>query len=152
MTGRLALVGAALVLLAAAPAAHAAWSGAGAGTATAAASATPVQPVTIAAGTAAADPLYPTGTPVGDVAAAITNPNPYRVHVASLVLDSASGADGFSANAATCGLSFVPATAGWDIAAGATVQVDLQGSLAMATSAPAACQGLAVVVHLRAAP
>ncbi len=152
MRRRLALAGAALVLLAAAPAAHAAWSGAGAGTGTAAASATPVSPVTIAAGTAATDPIYPTGTPVGDIAAAITNPNPYRVHVASLVLDTASGGGGFSASAAGCGLSFVPASAGWDVAAGATIQLDLQDSLAMATSAPATCQGLAVVVYLKAAP
>jgi hypothetical protein len=83
---------------------------------------------------------------------AVTNPNAYGVHVAALVLDTTAGTGGFSANAAGCGLTFVPATAGWDIPAGATIDLDLRNSLAMATSAPGSCQGLAVQVHLKAAP
>jgi hypothetical protein len=140
-----ALLGALL----AAPAAYASWTN-GAGTGTAA-TASP-QPVKIAPGTAGSRALYPTGQPIGDVAVAITNPNAFRVRVAALVLDTAAGSGGFSANAAGCGLAFSPATDGWDIPAGATVQLDLQGSIAMAPSAPPTCQGLAVQVHLRAAP
>ncbi len=135
-------------LLAAAPAAYAFWTN-GAGTAPATA-ASP-QPVTLAPGIAK-QALYPTGQPMGDVAVAVTNPNAYGVHLAALVLDTAAGSGGFSANAAGCGLAFVPATAGWDVAAGATVQLDLRGSLAMATAAPASCQGLSVHVYLKAAP
>jgi hypothetical protein len=138
----------AAALLIAAPAAYAFWSnGAGTGAATAA---TP-QAVTIAPGTAT-QALYPTGQPMGDVAVAVTNPNAYGVHLARLVLDTAAGSGGFSAGAAGCGLMFVPATAGWDVPAGATVPLDLRDSLAMATSAPASCQGLSVHVYLKAAP
>ena len=136
-------------LLTAAPAAYAIWSAPGSGTATAAASAP--QPVTIVAGAAPTEALYPTGAPTGDVAVAITNPNPFRVRVAALVLDTGAGSGGFSANAAACGLDFAPVAPGWDIPAGATVQLDLHDSLTMATSAPPSCQGLAVQVFLKAA-
>jgi hypothetical protein len=140
----------AAALLAAAPTAYAIWTAAGTGSA-AAATATP-QPVTIAPGAAATRSLYPTGTPTGDVAVSITNPNPYRVHVALLVLDEAAGGDGFSPNASACGLEFTPAARGWDVPAGETVEVDLPAALTMATTAPASCQGLAVSVYLKAAP
>jgi hypothetical protein len=142
---------AAAAALAAAPAAYAVWTAAGSGSAVATGGAGP-QPVTIAPGTVATQALYPTGTPTGDVAVSITNPNPYRVHVAALELDSASGIGGFSANAAACGLTFARDDDGWDVPAGSSVPVDLRGSLAMATWAPAACEGLAVQVYLRAAP
>jgi hypothetical protein len=135
-------------LLAGAPAAYAFWTN---GAGTAAATAASPQAITIAPGTATQS-LYPTGQPIGDVAVAVTNPNAYGVHVAALVLDTAAGSGGFSANAAGCGLTFVPATAGWDVPAGATIGLDLRNSLAMAPSAPAACQGLAVHVYLKAAP
>jgi hypothetical protein len=135
-------------LLATAPAAYAIWSAPGSGTATAAAAA--AQPVTIVAGAATTQALYPTGTPTGDVAVAITNPNPFRV--AGLVLDTGVGSGGFSASAAACGLHFAPVAPGWDIPAGATVQLDLRDSLTMATWAPPSCQGLAVQVFLKAAP
>lgn len=139
----------ALALLAAAPAAYAFWTN---GTGTAAATAASPQAVTIAPGTAATQALYPTGQAMGDVAVAVTNPNAYAVHVAALVLDTATGSGGFSANAAGCGLTFVPATAGWEVPAGATIDLDLRDSLAMATSAPGSCQALAVHVYLKAAP
>ncbi len=135
-------------LLAAAPAAYAYWTN---GAGTAAATAASPQPVTIAPGTAATQALYPTGQAMGDVAVAVTNPNTYGVHVAALVLDTAAASGGFSANAAGCGLTFVPATGGWDVPAGATIDLDLRDSLAMAASAPASCQGLAVHVYLKAA-
>jgi hypothetical protein len=152
MSGRLtgaALTALTAAALAAAPA-YAVWKADGAGSATATGGAAP-QPVTISPGTAT-HALYPTATPTGDVAVATTNPNTYRVHVAALELDTASGSGGFSANAAACGLTFAGADDGWDIRAGSTVPVDLLGSLAMATSAPASCQGLAVQVYIRAAP
>jgi hypothetical protein len=153
MSGRAAVAALAALAaaLAAAPAAQAVWTAAGSGSAAAAGGAEP-QPVTIAPGAAATQALYPTGTPTGDVAVSITNPNPYRVHIAAFELDPAAGSGGFSANAAACGLTFARDDDGWDIPAASTVAIDLRSSVAMATSAPASCEGLAVQVHLRAAP
>jgi hypothetical protein len=144
-----ALAGAGLTL-AAAPA-YAAWTGAGAGAAQATAG--DPAPLVVSAGTAAAQPAFPTGTPTGSVRVTLRNPNAYRVHVAGLVLDTAAGAGGFSANAAGCGLAFTPpAGAGWDVPANGTVDLELPGTLTMAVSAPASCARLAVDVHLETAP
>jgi hypothetical protein len=146
-----AAVAGAAVFLASAPAAHAVWAGAGAGSATAAAASDP-RPVAISAGTAAAQPAFPTGSPTGGVSLTLQNPNPYRVHVAGVVLDAAGGSGGFSANAAGCGLAFTPpAGAGWDVPAGGTVDLELPNTVTMAASAPASCAGLAVDIHLKAA-
>jgi hypothetical protein len=144
-----ALAGAAL-LVTAAPA-YAVWTGTASGSAQAAA-ATP-QPIIVSAGAAAARPAYPTGTPTGSVSASLRNPNPYRVHVGRLVLDSTAGSGGFSANAAGCGLTFTPpAGGGWDVPANGTTELQLDGALTMAASAPGSCARLAVDLHLEAAP
>lgn len=153
MSGRslviLLLCAAALVV--AVPVAHAAWTGAAAGSVQA--SATAPQPVVVSAGTAPARPVFPTGTPTGSVSVSLRNPNPYRVHVGSLVLDATAGSGGFSANAAGCGLAYTPpAGGGWDVPAGGAVDLELDGALTMAASAPADCARLAVDVHLQAAP
>jgi hypothetical protein len=146
----IALAGAGL-LVAAVPA-YAGWTGAASGSAHAAAAAAP-QPIIVSAGAAAARPAYPTGTPTGSVSASLRNPNPYRVHVGRLVLDPTAGSGGFSANAAGCGLTFTPpAGGGWDVPANGTTELELDGTLAMAASAPGSCARLAVDVHLEAAP
>jgi hypothetical protein len=144
-----ALAGAGL-MLAAAPA-YAAWTGTGAGTAQAGAGGP--APLVLSAGTAPAQPAYPTGMPTGGVRVSLRNPNAYRVHVGSLVLDTSAGAGGFSANAAGCGLTFTPpAGAGWDVPGNGSVDLELPGALTMAASAPASCARLAVDVHLETAP
>lgn len=138
-------------LLAAAPAAYAVWTAAAAGSATATTSAP--QPLVVAAGTAPARPAFPTGTPTGSISVRLQNPNPYRVHVGSLVLDAAAGAGGFSANAAGCGLTFTPpAHGGWDVPANGSVDLELADALTLPTSAHASCARLAVDVHLETAP
>lgn len=148
---RAAAVLAAGALLAAAPAAHAAWTASAAGSATATAGA-PL-PLVVVAGPASAQPVYPTGTPTGSVSVSLRNPNAYRVHVGSLVLDTSAGAGGFSANAAGCGLAFTPpAGGGWDVPANGSVDLDLAGVLSMSPSAPPSCARLAVDVHLETAP
>jgi hypothetical protein len=141
----------ACVLLAAAPAAYAVWTGVGAGSA--AAAATDPQPIVVSAGVAPARPAFPTGAPTGSVSVTLRNPNPYRVHIGSLVLDAGAGSGGFSANAAGCGLAFTPpAGGGWDIPANGGIDLELVNALTMAVSAPPACARLAVDIHLETAP
>jgi len=148
MSPRGALTLAAAALLAAVPAAHAVWT-AGSGSATATTAAP--KPLAIAQGAAATQSLYPTGTPTGDVAVSVTNPNPYRVHF-RLSLDTTGGTGGYSALAAACGVQFTPPQGGWDIAPGATADLDLRDSLTLPTAAASSCQGLAVFVYLKAVP
>ena len=148
---RLAVALAGTGLLLTAVPAYAGWTGAASGSANAT-SAAP-QPIVVSAGTAAARPAFPTGTPTGSVSVSLRNPNPYRVHVGRLVLDPTAGSGGFSANAAGCGLTFTPpAGGGWDVAANGTTEIQLDGALTMAASAPGSCASLAVDVHLEAAP
>jgi hypothetical protein len=147
----IAVLAAAGALLAGAPAAGAFWS-ARAGGSAAAAAASPAALV-VTAGTAAAQPAFPTGSPTGGVSVSLRNPNPYRVHVGTLVLDAAAGAGGFSANAAGCDLAYTPPDGGgWDVPANGTIDLVLAGVLSLPPSAPAACARLAVDVHLEAAP
>jgi hypothetical protein len=82
----------------------------------------------------------------------LRNPNAYRVHVAALVLDTAAGSGGFSANAAGCGLAFTPAAGGWDVPPNGSLDLELANTITMSADAPASCEHLAVDVHLRAAP
>lgn len=144
-----ALAGAGL-LLTAVPA-YAAWTGAASGSAQATGAAP--QPIVVSAGAAPARPAFPTGTPTGSVTVSLRNPNPYRVHVGRLVLDPRAGSGGFSANAAGCSLEFTPpAGGGWDVPANGATEVELDGALTMAASAPGSCARLVVDVHLEAAP
>jgi hypothetical protein len=151
-TARRVLALATIVLVAAAAGTgYAAWSATGSGSATA----TGGQPqsVSIAAGASNTQALFPTGAPTGDVTVQISNPNPFRTHVGSLTLDTSQGSAGFSANAASCGLSFATQDgggAGWDVPANGTLDLDLTGSLTMATSAASSCQGATFTVYLKA--
>jgi hypothetical protein len=135
------------VLIAAAPA-SAAWT-TGSGSATASAPAP--RGLVISQGASATQPLYPTGTPTGDVAVSITNPNPHRVRV-GLALDPTGGTGGYSALAAGCGVQWSAPPDRWTIPAGATVDLDLRGTLTLPANAPDSCQGLAVFVYLKAVP
>ena len=112
------------------------------------------------------------GTPTGalspgssaDVAVQVDNPNPFRVRVGSLVLDTSDG-NGFSVDsthssagctAGNADLSFtsqhvddfVPPKTGSD---DGTLTVDLAGAVAMGAAAADACQGATFHVFLQVA-
>ena len=104
-------------------------------------------------GGSATQSLLPTGTPSGDVNVTLNNSNPGPVHINSLALDTTQGTSGFSANAASCALSFTTQTnggAGWTIPANGSLSVDLTNSLTMGTSAASSCQGQSFSVYLTA--
>ena len=89
----------------------------------------------------------------GDLRATITNPNPSRVRIGQLQLDTSQGTGGFSANAANCALSFASQNNGgngWTIAGSGTLTIDLQSSLTMGTSAASSCQNQTFTVYLKA--
>jgi hypothetical protein len=136
-----------LVLVAGASAyLHASGSGSGAGSASVS-----LQPVSIVAA-ATSQSLLPTGTAIGDVAATISNPNASGVHISSLSLDTTQGTGGFSANAASCALTFAVQAnggAGWTVAANGQRTIDLTSSLTMGTAAANACQGQTFTVYLK---
>ena len=122
-------------------------SGDGAGSAGSAA----VDPVTISAGVTTQS-MLPTGTPTGDVAATITNPNSFDVHVLQLALDTTQGDSGFD-DAGLCALGYATQDnggAGWTIPANGSIDVTLSGAMTMGTAAANSCQGQAFTVYLRA--
>jgi hypothetical protein len=152
--GWIALGGALLVLaLSAAAFGYFTASGSGSGTA----SVDEADPVSFEA-TAPTASLYP-GTSA-DVAVKITNPNPFRVHVPSLVLDTGMGTSGFDVDGAHAGcdvsaLSFAPqdnAAAGWFVPgtddAPAELSLDLANAVSLDTSAENECQGATFTVYL----
>jgi hypothetical protein len=107
--------------------------------------------------------LYPGGGT--DVALQISNPNPYRVRVGSLSLDTGQGSGGFDVDGAHGGcavsaLSFTAQSnggAGWSVSprVGSTdgsLAIDLPNALAMSTGAAGACQGATFTVHLVVGP
>lgn len=107
--------------------------------------------------------LYPGGAT--DVALQISNPDPYRVRVGSLSLDTGQGSGGFDVDGAHGGcavsaLSFTTQSnggAGWSVPAsvGSTdgsLAVDLTNALAMSTGAAGACQGATFTVYLLVGP
>jgi hypothetical protein len=124
------------------------------------ASITGADPVTITAATPTTA-LYPGGS--ADVAATIDNPNPFPVHLPSLVLDTSQGTDnGFSETGAqgACDLSTLsfngPQTDGGndfvvpkkDVSDG-TLDLDLPDALSMGTHAQTGCQGATFTVYLK---
>jgi hypothetical protein len=137
--------------------ANAYFGGPGSGTGTAGTATT--QDLQLSAATPTAD-LYPGGT--SGVALTISNPNPHRVRVSSLGLDTTRGTDGFDVDHAHPGcfplsvLTLVSSTnegAGWDVPARAgavdgTLAVSLPGALAMGTDAADGCQGATFTAHL----
>ncbi|MEP7225269.1 MAG: hypothetical protein ABI783_09960 [Actinomycetota bacterium] len=146
--------GLAMCLLLGGVGAYAYWtpSGSGSGTATAG---EPVA-VTLAPGTATTD-LYPGMS--GDVATSIANSNTHRVFVGSLVLDTTKGTNGFSVGGGlpgcdTSALSYTVQSnggAGWFVAAGATLDLDLANAVGLSTAADTECQGAIFTVYLLAA-
>jgi hypothetical protein len=92
----------------------------------------------------------------------VTNPNPFAVHVNSLVLDTGSGNGGFDVDAAhtactVTSLSFARQSnggLGWQIpprvgATDGSLFIEMPAALSMAANAPDACQGAFFTVHLK---
>lgn len=152
--GALVAVGATALIVAASAIAY--WTTVGSGAA--AGSAADAQSVTLTAGTPTAE-LYPGGH--ADVAVAVSNPNPFPVHLGSLSLDTGQGTGGFDVDAGHQGcdpavLGFTTQTnsgAGWSVppkvgAVAGVLAVDLPNAVAMGASAANACQGASFAVHL----
>jgi hypothetical protein len=131
----------------------AAWTsgGSGSGQATAGSATS----MTISAGTPSSS-LYPTAS--ADVAASISNPNPYKVHVSSISLGTVSVDGGHSG----CNTSSVTVTspqdnggAGWDVSpksggVNGSLNVDLANAISMSNAANDSCQGATFTVALTA--
>lgn len=152
---RYAVLGLAAVVAACASAvAVAMWSGSGSGSGTlpveivSAVTLTPGSPTTA---------LYP-GTS-GDIAVSVVNGNTYRAYIGSLVLDTTQGSNGFAVTGGQPGcdpaaLAYTTQSnggAGWFVAAGSTLDLDLPNAIALDTSAASECQGATFVVYLLAA-
>jgi hypothetical protein len=113
--------------------------------------------VTLSAGSPAGA-LFPGQS--ADVAVSIANPNAHRVFVGSLALDTAQGTGGFAVDAghAGCGLAALTYTtqtnggAGWFVAAGSSLDVQLANAVALGAGAASACQGATFTVYLQAGP
>jgi hypothetical protein len=111
--------------------------------------------MTISAGTPGSS-LYPTAS--SDVAATISNPNPYKVHVSSIALGAVSVDAGHSG----CNLGSVSVTSpqtnsgsGWDVPAksggvNGSLDVDLTNAISMSNAANDSCQGATFTVALTA--
>jgi hypothetical protein len=111
--------------------------------------------MTISVGTPSSS-LYPTGS--ADVAATISNPNPYKVHVSSIAL----GAVTVDAGHSGCNTSSVSVTSpqtngvtGWDVPAksggvNGSLNVDLTNAISMDNTANDSCQGATFTVALTA--
>ncbi|MFL5797132.1 MAG: hypothetical protein ACJ77A_04255 [Actinomycetota bacterium] len=131
--------------------AFAAWTATGSGQGSAKAGSS--QAVVVSAGTPTAF-LYPTGS--ADVATSINNPNPFKVHVSSISLDSSQYTNGFQASNVSCNtvsLSYTTQNnggSGWDIAAGATLPLDLSNAVSMSNSANDSCQSNTFTIGLTA--
>ena len=148
-------IAAAIVVVAASAigVAIAAWTtgGSGSGQAQAGSAAS----MTISAGTPSST-LYPAAS--ADVAATISNPNPYKVHVSSISL----GAVTVDAGHSGCNTSSISVTSpqtnggsGWDVPAksggvNGSLGVDLANAISMDNTANDSCQGAAFTVALTA--
>jgi methionine-rich copper-binding protein CopC len=104
--------------------------------------------------------LFPGGSVEVDLA--VTNPNPFAVHITSLALDASLGTGGFEVDAghAACALSalhFSPQTnngPGWQVPAKVgssegSLLIEMPAALSMDGSAANACQGATFTVHLK---
>lgn len=144
---------AAVLVLALAAGASAFWH-TGSGTATAIVQ---TGPVTLGPGSAGAG-LTPGGST--DVEVVATNPNVYDASIASLVLDTSAGTNGFDVDpdhsaCDTSVLHFAPQDnggPGWSVPANDTLDIDMLGALTMDNDASNACQGATFTVHLMAGP
>lgn len=131
----------------------AAWTTGGSGSGQA--SAGSASAMTISAGTPSSS-LYPTAS--ADVAATISNPNPYKVHVSSIALGAVTVDGGHSG----CNTASVSVTSpqdnsgsGWDVpaksgAVNGSLAVDLANAISMSNAANDSCQGATFTVALTA--
>ena len=131
----------------------AAWTTGGTGSGQA--SAGTATAMTISAGTPSTN-LYPTAS--ADVAAVISNPNPYKVHVSSVALGGVT-VDGSHSGCNTASVTVAPVAdnsgSGWDVPAksggvNGSLNVDLVGAISMANAANDFCQGATFTVALTA--
>ena len=133
------------------------WSGSGSGSASTVLS--DAQTLSFAPGTPTAQLL-----PGGDASVTIvaTNPNPFFVHIGSLILDGEEG-EPFVVDPAHSGcgvsvLSFVTQDnggAGWEVppqvdSTDGTLTIDLPSAMQMSAAGADACQGATFTVHLQA--
>jgi hypothetical protein len=131
----------------------AAWTTGGSGSGQA--SAGSATSMTISAGTPSTS-LYPTAS--ADVAAVVSNPNPYKVHVSSIALGAVTVDGGHSG----CNTGSVSVTSpadnsgsGWDVpaksgAVNGSLNVDLANAISMTNAANDSCQGATFTVALTA--
>lgn len=150
---RLVRVGALLVGVSVIGVAVAAWTTGGSGSGQA--SAGSAGSMTISAGTPSTS-LYPTAS--ADVAATVSNPNPYKVHVSSISLGAIS-VDGGHSGCNTASLSVTSpqsnSGSGWDIPAksggvNGSLDIDLANAISMTNAANDSCQGATFTVALTA--
>lgn len=153
----LAVVAAAAGALALASGAIAYYSATGNGSGTA--SVGSPAPLSIAAKTPTAGLLYPGGS--GEVDATVSNPNPFKVRINSLVLGGGGiGVDSAHSGCDTSALHFTTQTnggSGWNVpakvgATNGTLDLALAGAIAMDTSAANACQGATFTISLVTGP
>jgi hypothetical protein len=150
---RLVVLAIVVVAVSAIGVAIAAWTtgGSGSGQASAGSAAS----MTISAGTPSTS-LYPTAS--ADVAAVVSNPNPYKVHVSSISLGAITVDGGHSG----CNAGSVSTTSpqdnsgsGWDVPAksggvNGSLNVDLANAISMSNAANDSCQGATFTVALTA--
>jgi hypothetical protein len=131
----------------------AAWTTGGSGSGQA--SAGSASSMTISAGTPSMS-LYPTAS--ADVAATVSNPNPYKVHVSSVSLGAIS-VDGGHSGCNTASLSVTSPQnnggSGWDVPAKSggvdgSLGIDLANAISMSNAANDSCQGATFTVALTA--
>jgi hypothetical protein len=123
----------------------------GSGTASGSSNASRV--VVISAGSATSPSLLPTGALTGTVTVSLDNQTGSSLQVGSLVLDTARGTGGYSAEAVRCEVTYVAQDnggAGWTLGAGAT-EITLEDAARMGTDAPSDCQGSSFAIHLKTA-
>jgi len=131
----------------------AAWTTGGTGSGQA--SAGTATAMTISAGTPSTN-LYPTAS--ADVAAVISNPNPYKVHVSSVALGAVTvdvGHSGCNTASVTVAPTADNSGSGWDVPAksggvNGSLNVDLVGAISMTNAANDSCQGATFTVALTA--
>jgi hypothetical protein len=147
---RVVLVVALTVAATAIGVAIAAWTTGGSGSG--AAQAGSAVSMTISAGTPSSS-LYPGGS--ADVAATISNPNPYPVHVSSIALGAVAASGGCNTGSITVTSPQTNGVSGWDVparvgAVNGSLNVDLANAIAMDNTATDACQGATFTVALTA--
>jgi hypothetical protein len=132
--------------LGAAGVAVAAWLTSGSG-APALSGGTALAPTTTAvAGSAVTSGLLTPGA-TGTAALTVTNPNPYRVRVATIAAAGAATAAGGIGTCATTGVSFVPQNPpGIVLVPAASTTLVLPGAVAMSTASETGCQGATFAV------